>query len=656
MRQVVLALVVIVIIAAALTTFPPRVHAQAKLNELTLNAGEEHPCSAVIDTDHGYAYFGICNGLTTPGGIVKIRLSDFTRVGAITLLDAANPSAAVIGYPYAYFGTYSYAPAKVVQIDLTTFSEVDSDTLPAEATWLTSAVVDLSGNALFGTYTVPARVVKVPIGSSFGSPVTVLTLSQNPSADCQITSAVIDSFPPQGDAMAYFGTSCGQGHIEMVDLSTFTQLGSMTASGLGYLTSAVADNFHRYAYFGTDEGEVVKFNLNTHQIDGRLMLPESENGLSAAVIDTVNGYAYFGADAGNGYSRIVKVDLQSFSRAGAITLPPYEYNPGYEGAGVYLESAVFDAASGYGYFGASTWPWSGMERRGMILKIAPSPSYSVVRGMDSGIYFGSYGGKEWNRLPGATADSPAAVRCSGGLHIAVRGTNNGIYYGYFDFSTKTFSGWLQVPGKTSSAPALSTDQYCSVLYLVVRGMDSGVYVNMRTSGTWGNWIKLPGATVDGPAAAYAAGSDPPILHIVVRGKDGSSIWHGQAPVIGNTLGFWGWSQIQGKTPSKPALLAISEWQIYLAVRGLDNGIHVNKWDGYSWKGWVKLPTGTTTDAPSIAVSGPSMQERQQLFVAVRGMDNGVYWCQAYIDWNYGWPWYGWNKLHGSTPSSPTLAS
>ena len=50
---------------------------------LTLNTGEDGGLfSAVIDTANGFAYFGTW---TSPGIVVKVRLSDFTRVAALTL-------------------------------------------------------------------------------------------------------------------------------------------------------------------------------------------------------------------------------------------------------------------------------------------------------------------------------------------------------------------------------------------------------------------------------------------------------------------------------------------------------------------------------------------------------------------------------------------
>src|SRR2546428_7771099 len=58
-----------------------------RVGALTLNPGEDLLSSAVIDSTGGYAYFGTD---TFPGIIVKVRLSDFTRVGALTLRSGEN--------------------------------------------------------------------------------------------------------------------------------------------------------------------------------------------------------------------------------------------------------------------------------------------------------------------------------------------------------------------------------------------------------------------------------------------------------------------------------------------------------------------------------------------------------------------------------------
>jgi hypothetical protein len=51
------------------------------------------------------------------------------------------------------------------------------------------------------------------------------------------------------------------------------------------------------------------------------------------------------------------------------------------------------------------------------------------------------------------------------------------------------------------------------LFLVVRGQDNGIYyrIHNESTSTWNAWEKLPGATLDSPAAAIVGNQ----LHVVV---------------------------------------------------------------------------------------------------------------------------------------------
>jgi hypothetical protein len=280
--------------------------------------------------------------------------------------------------------------------------------------------------------------------------------------------------------------------------------------------------------------------------------------------------------------------------------------------------------------------------------LKPPSLYMVVRGSDNRIYYGSNVAGSWNGwnvqgpIPGSTPDSPAATRCAGKLHVAVRGSDNGIYYGYLtipgwgDFS----HFWTKLPGSTLSAPALTSASDCT-LYLVVRGSDNGIYMMTYAGSSWPTtWTKLPGSTVDTPALA----ATDTTLHIVARGSDGLSIYHGQ--MDRSSLNWLGWVRISGSTPSRPALTTYASELLFLTVRGSDNKIYLKEWKGGSWGNWITLASGTTLSGPSIADHGT------WLYIVVRGMDNGIYKCSC--DMNY-WTWSGWSKIPGSTTSAPPLA-
>jgi exo-beta-1,3-glucanase (GH17 family) len=179
-------------------------------------------------------------------------------------------------------------------------------------------------------------------------------------------------------------------------------------------------------------------------------------------------------------------------------------------------------------------------------------------------------------------------------------------------------------------------------YLVVRGSDNGIYCRAYNSSeeSWGNWIALPGSTPDTPAAAVCGDN----LHIVVRGMDVNSLYHGFINLL--TEEFSGWSWMSGSTPSIPRLVS-DENSLYLVVRGDDNRIYLRSYDliSESWGDWNAVPTGSTMDAPGAAVDG------DYLHLVVRGMDNGLYHQRVYLP---TLDYLGWSGIGGTTPSSPTL--
>jgi len=340
-RAVLMSISIILVLLATI----PIANAQTRVGAITLNPGEDYLRSAVIDTAHGYAYFGTW---TSPGKVVEVKLSTFTRGPALTLNPGEDGlTSAVIDTVngYAYFGTATF-PGKVVEVKLSTFTRGPALTLNPGENVLDSAVIDtVNGYAYFGTATYPGKVVKVNL-STFTR---VGSLTLNP-AEYILNSAVIDTV----NGFAYFGTATSPGKVVKVDLSTFTRAGALTLNpGEDLLNSAVIDTVNGFAYFGTNTqpGKVVKVNLSTFTRVGSLTLPFGEDNLHSAVIDTVNGFAYFGTWTSPG--EVVKVDLSTFTRAGALTL-----NPGED----ILTSAVIDTVNGFAYFGTNTVP-------GIVVKV-----------------------------------------------------------------------------------------------------------------------------------------------------------------------------------------------------------------------------------------------------------------------------------------------
>jgi hypothetical protein len=88
--------------------------------------------------------------------------------------------------------------------------------------------------------------------------------------------------------------------------------------------------------------------------------------------------------------------------------------------------------------------------------------FSVVRGEDNGIYYHIFNQttnawNAWEKLPGATCDSPAAAIVGNQLRVVVRGMDgSSLWQGYIDVATDSFSGWTHISGATPSAPELAS--------------------------------------------------------------------------------------------------------------------------------------------------------------------------------------------------------
>jgi len=211
----------------------------------TLAAGQNAIGSGVIDSAHGFAYFGT---LTQPGQVIKIRLSDLVEVSSITLSSGAdNLASAVIDTVggFAYFGS-SDTPGLVTRVQLSNFTETGRVTFKAGEGPALSAVIDIrNGFAYFGTGDSPGKVIQIGLTNFKETAALALNTGLN-----QLTSAVID---PQ-KSYAYFGTNTSPGKIVQVGLaggSPFQNGVLSLAAGEDFLRSAVIDTVNEYAYFGT---------------------------------------------------------------------------------------------------------------------------------------------------------------------------------------------------------------------------------------------------------------------------------------------------------------------------------------------------------------------------------------------------------------------
>lgn len=116
------------------------------------------------------------------------------------------------------------------------------------------------------------------------------------------------------------GQQASATHAVRLGVNTFFVAGSIPSEP-GSKGSAVIDPAGDYTYFGTgtSPGRVVKIDLGTLERVGAITLNSGENYLQSAVIDPAGDYAYFGTMAFGARARVVKTDLNTFQRAGVVS-------------------------------------------------------------------------------------------------------------------------------------------------------------------------------------------------------------------------------------------------------------------------------------------------------------------------------------------------
>lgn len=265
------------------------------VSELSFADDEYGIYSSVIDPAAGYAYCGIMmhGGATAPGAVVRIRLSDFTR-SAQLVMESVNETmfaCSVIDttHGYAYFGTLNDS-GKIVKVRLSDFTRVGALTLPAGENQLFCAAIDPAGGyAYFGTFTVPGKIIKIRL-SDFKR-VASMTLEADHT---KVVAALID--PSNG--YAYFGLDTSPGRIVKVRLADFKRVATMTLnSDENGLRGAAIDTTTGHAYFATNSSEgggIVKIRLSDFKRAGTMKFNSTEKGLISGAIDMSRGNLFIG--------------------------------------------------------------------------------------------------------------------------------------------------------------------------------------------------------------------------------------------------------------------------------------------------------------------------------------------------------------------------
>jgi len=180
----------------------------------------------------------------------------------------------------------------------------------------------------------------------------------------------------------------------------------------------------------------------------------------------------------------------------------------------------------------------------------------------------------WVLQLGATPSGPSLAYSPTYLYMAVRGTNNRIYWRRMT-AGGSWSAWTPIPtGYTDTTPAIAF--FNNRLYAAVKGYGStGIYLNSMDTGTltWGGWLLQPGATYAGPALT----ASPTHLYILVRGSVGNYKIYWRRMAAGGAWSSWT-APATGGTDATPAAAYFNN-QLYLVVKGTGSyGIYLNAMD------------------------------------------------------------------------------
>lgn len=330
------------------------------LSSLTLQTGEDKIISSSVDIVNGYMYVGTD---TSPGQVIKIRLSDFTRVGAITLsIDSLWGMAIDTTNGFLYVSGNIASTTNISKIDLTTFTETTVLSLTSELYKVNNLVIDISNGFLYigtGSTTDPAEIRKINL----------TTFTQTASLTLNSGENTIGAGIIYNGYIYYSARSTGNNaEVIQIRISDFTRIGSV--SGVNLLSrvffTAKLDLVNGYGYFVSDTTKIVKVNLSLLTIDSILQMPGINSFAYSSSIS--NNYLYIGRATGNkGY--IDRIRLSDFTLIDSIeiyngngingffigeTFGNFIYFAGYTSPGVISkirilgdnEKAVFNVANG----------------------------------------------------------------------------------------------------------------------------------------------------------------------------------------------------------------------------------------------------------------------------------------------------------------------
>ncbi|MFN7161023.1 MAG: S-layer homology domain-containing protein [Candidatus Gracilibacteria bacterium] len=290
---------------------------------LSLNAGEEYLWSATIDSVNGKAYF---TTFENANNVIKIDLATFTREGSIT-----QTAGSVYGATFdpttekVYLAVYD-DPGIVVKIDSPTFSIDGSLTMPtAEDTSLNVLTVP-SINAVFTiTGNNPYKVIRINKDTlareaEYAFPNNVwISIGDALTYDSFNNKLYVSTINPFG---GFSPGSIYRLNADTLALEANLVLDQSVDAQQGYITS---DGTTGYFITNAVASRIYKIDLASFTITSSTVLGGVYANASRIEVDPANNVAYTSVrDLGISQNKILKIDLSTMSVVSEITMTASE--------------------------------------------------------------------------------------------------------------------------------------------------------------------------------------------------------------------------------------------------------------------------------------------------------------------------------------------
>ncbi|KAJ5078527.1 prolactin regulatory element binding protein [Anaeramoeba ignava] len=304
------------------------------VQESTLNISDNYRLGSAIDVPNGFLYI-----FTDPGSnpkIHKIDLLDFVQVSSLSLNSTTetSPNCGVIdfGSNLMFVGTGT-SPMKVIKINLTDFSRIDAITCASlEQNAISAGIDERNQLAYFLADSYPGFLVRIDLKN----------FSRIDSFEFQTDAYSLSFLIANNDSLLhqnYSFISLSNSQVIQFDLATFSQINQTYVQDFRNPKVIVVDEINQVGYVGFEHyGLVAKVDLVLFELLDFLVSGDDNDNIYFGEIDNQHGFLYFLEYGG---LKIIKIQIDNFTVVEVKEIFGSEDN--------YTQSVVFDSRGNFLY-------------------------------------------------------------------------------------------------------------------------------------------------------------------------------------------------------------------------------------------------------------------------------------------------------------------